>query len=314
MHISRINAKYIDFSDNTYSLVPSCITSTPPVTLVESIRRYGILHPPVVKEKSTSTFTIVSGRKRLLAAIETTAATSFDCHKLTEKTAEIDILALCLEDARLSRPLTPVERAIFYKKALAQIDEKELASRFLPMLGFSRSVYHIQKDLKVLDLEEPLLVALHEGLLDDKVAFELAKLSFSDRLSLFEVINTLHLSVGNQKKLVICCRELAARQNTSISSLLRNQAVDEIINHEEANTPQKATNLMQWLVTERFPRLMQAEKEFQRFVTELALPEEARLEHSPYFEKDELVFTLSCADRESFLAVWEKIRGILPTS
>ncbi|MBU4262790.1 MAG: ParB N-terminal domain-containing protein [Proteobacteria bacterium] len=312
MHISRININHIDFDDDSFSLVPPFIASQTPASLVESIRRCGILHPPVVKEKSASSFTIVAGRKRLLAAIEATGAATYDCHKLTEKTEAIDILAICLEDALLSRPLTPVERAVFCKKALALIDENELASRFLPLMGLTQSVYHIQRDLRLLELEEPLLIAMHEGFLDDKVALELGKFSFSDRVALFEVINTLHLSVGNQKKLAITCRELAARNNTTISALLHSPEVDSIINHGEANSPQKTSNLMKWLTCERFPRLSQAEKEFQHFIAGLALPDQARVEHSPSFEKDELVLTLSCANRKDFLAIWQQIRDHFP--
>lgn len=312
MHISRININHIDFSDDSYSLVPPFMTSQIPVSLTESIRRCGILHPPVVKEKSASSFAIVAGRKRLLAAIEVTAAASCDCHKLTETTDDIDVLAICLEAALLSRPLTPVERAVFCKKALVLIDENELAARFLPMMGLTPSVYHIHRDLKLLELEEPLVIALHEGVLDDRVAYELTKFSFSDRVALFEVINTLQLSVGNQKKLAITCRELSARHNTTISALLHNPEVDAIINHGEANTPQKTANLMKWLTGARFPRLSQAEKEFQHFTAGLGLPDQARLEHSPSFEKDELLFTLSCANQKDFLAIWEKIRDFFP--
>ncbi|MBU0965491.1 MAG: hypothetical protein KKA54_03820 [Proteobacteria bacterium] len=312
MHISRININHIDFSDDSFSLVPSFITSQVPASLAASVRRCGILHPPIVKEKSTASFTIVAGRKRLLAAIGATGASSCDCYKLTEKTDEIDVLAICLEDALLSRPLTPVERAVFFKKALALIDDNELASRFLPLMGLTQSVYHIQRDLRLLELEEPLLIAMHQGILDDKVAYELGKFSFSDRVALFEVINALHLSVGNQKKLAITCRELAARNNTTISALLHSPEVDSIINHGEANSPQKTANLMKWLTCERFPRLSQAEKEFQHFVTGLALPDQARVEHSPSFEKDELLFTLSCANRKEFLTIWQEIRDLFP--
>lgn len=312
MHISRVNISHIDFSDDSFSLVPPFITRQVPAALVASVSRCGILHPPVVREKSASSFTIVAGRQRLLAAIEAFGATSCDCHKLTEKTEAIDVLAICLEEALLSGPLTPVERAVFFNKALALAEEQEVAARFLPLLGLTPSPYHLQRDLKLLDLEEPLVIAIHQGMLDDKVAFELGKLSFSDRLALFEVISTLQLSVGNQKKLAVSCRELAERHQTTISALLHSQAVDDIINHTEANAPQKTAKLMRWLGCERFPRLSQAEKEFQHFIAGLALPDQARLEHSLSFEKDELIFTLSCANRQEFLAIWQKIRDLFP--
>ncbi len=309
MHISRISINNIDFSDSTYSLTPSFIPVSVPPVLTKSIKRCGILHPPVVKEKSSSSFAIVSGRKRLLAALED-KGTTCDCHKLTDKADALDTFAICLEESLLSSPLTPVERAVFFRKVLAHTDEKTVASRFLPLMGHSPSVYHIQRDLRLLELEEPLLVSIHEGILDDKVAFELCKIPFSDRLSLYEIIEALRLSVGNQKKLLITCRELAVRNNVTIANFLRNQSIDEILNHDSANIPQKTTNLMKWLTDERFPRLSQAEKEFKSFIANLSLPEEARIEHSPSFEKDELLFSLKCANRESFLLVWRNIEKL----
>jgi ParB family chromosome partitioning protein len=314
MHLSRINIQHIDFSDDSYSLVPPCCGAAIPAALLESVRRCGILHPPIVKEKSASSFAVVSGRKRLLAATQAMAAASYDCHKVTEKTSAIDTLALALEDALLARPLTPVEQAVFFSKALQFIDENELARRFLPLLGLAASTYLVRRELKLLDLEEPLLIAIHKGALDDKVALELTKFPFSDRMALFEVISALHLSVGNQKKLVITCRELAERTNTTIAALLRAPAVDAVINHAEANAPQKTANLMKWLTCERFPRLSRAEQEFQQFIAELDLPTTARLEHSPSFEKDELIFSLACAGRTDFLIIWEKIRPLLPAT
>ncbi|MBI5557806.1 MAG: ParB N-terminal domain-containing protein [Deltaproteobacteria bacterium] len=314
MHISRININHIDLSDESYSLAPPFCLAEAPAALCQSIERCGILHPPIVKEKSHSSFVIVSGRKRLLAAWRIAPAASYDCHKITDKTDEIATWAICLEDALLSRPLTPVERAVFFKKCRQWLDEEQLATRFLPLMGLASSTYLIGRDLKLLELEEPLIAAVHEGTLDDKVAFELGKFSFSDRMTLFAAISSLHLSVGNQKKLAISCRELAARGNTSISALLADPEVDDIIHHPEANIPQKTANLMRWLTRARFPRLSLAEKEFQHFTTGLHLPGDARLEPSPSFEKDELVFTLSCHNRDHFLTIWERIKDLFPAA
>lgn len=115
MHISRVDINKIDFSDDSYSLTPSFIPASVPSTLTKSIKRCGILHPPIVKEKLSSSFVIVSGRKRLLAALED-KKTTCDCHKLTDKAGALDTFAICLEEALLSAPLTPVERAFFFVK------------------------------------------------------------------------------------------------------------------------------------------------------------------------------------------------------
>ncbi len=310
MHISRIKLSHIDFSDDTYDLIPSCCPSAIPNSLIKSISRVGILHLPIVKELTPTSFAIVAGKKRLFARQQAGDATSCDCFKLTDKTGPIETLAIVLEEALLCRSLTPIEEATFFRKALQWIDEKELAERFLPMMGLTPSPYHIQKGLKLLELEEPLVIAVHESSLDEKVAFELGKLPFSDRLSLFSVIETLKLSVGNQKKLTIICRELAERRNMTIFQFLSDEEIDAIVNHPEANVPQKTAKLMTWLNEKRFPRLNETEQNFREFVSSMQMPDHARLDHSPSFEKDTLLLTLSCADRKHFQAVWEQIKGL----
>ncbi|OKY74156.1 MAG: hypothetical protein BM485_15225 [Desulfobulbaceae bacterium DB1] len=312
MHISRITLRHIDFADDTYALLPPYCTEEIPSSLVDSIKRYGILHPPIVKEKSAASFVIVAGRKRLRIAMEQCAGVTCDCIKLTEKTSEAETLGLCLEERLLGKPLSPVERATFFLKALQWLDEKQLAENHLPLMQLSPSVYLIQRDLKLLELEEPLVIAVHEQHLEEKVAFELSKLSFSDRMALFEMINNLRLSVGNQKKLVVTSRELSARKSITICELLSGTEVAAIINHPEANVPQKTANLMKWLSSQRFPRFSEAEKNFHQFTAGLALPTEARLEHSLSFEKNELLLTLSCADRPHFTQIWERIKDLFP--
>ncbi len=310
MSLSRIQLKHIDFSDDTFSLLPSYFQAEIPASLTESIRRAGILHPPIIVEKTASSFIIIAGRQRLLAAQNITV--SCDCIKLPEKTKKIDLLGIALEEALLCRPLTAIEQATFFEKALQWIDEKEIANRFLPVMGLTKSPYHIQKGLKLLELEEPLTLAVHHGQLDEKVAFELGKMAFGDRLALFDLISTLKLSVGNQKKLAVICREVATRHNSTIIEWLRTPEITKIVSSGDANIPQKTARLMKWLGHQRFPRLSQAEEEFTHFVNDLKLPQQVRLEHSSSFEKDEVQLNLTCSNKEHFLTTWEKIKDLFP--
>lgn len=313
MQITRIKLGQIDFSDNTYNLLPPhCLPDEISAELLKSIEQFGVLHPPLIKEKTTSSFAIVSGRKRLTALAQLASTSSCACIKITEKTSPIDTLALGLEESLLSRSLSAIEQAVFFAKALQLITIDKLAATFLPRMGLTASNYLVHKGLKLLDLEEPISIAVHKGQLDDKVAFELTRLPFSDRLALFEVIETLKLSVGNQKKLVLTSRELAARSNSTIFDQLNVPELVDIMNHPETNIPQKTTHLMKWLNKRKFPRMTEAEKEFQEFSKSLHLPDGIQLNHSPSFEKDDLTVTLSCTNKSHFLSIWEKIKDLFP--
>jgi ParB-like chromosome segregation protein Spo0J len=284
---SLVNLQQINFQDFTNSLTPE-ETREPGAELLESVARTGILHPPILRDQGLTTLQIVSGRKRLLAARQILHSTSTICLVLPAETAPMEALAINLEDTLLRGDISLVEQAIFFQKILAHLDEKEAARRFLPILGLEPHSHHLHSLVKLLGLEEHLLSALHAGRLHEGVARDLLALNFTDRLSLFEVMEILNLSVSNQKKITATCRELAARHRTSIMALLCRPEIREILDPRETNIPQKTARLMQWLTELRCPRLVEAEREFRVFAGTLKLPNGATLSHSPSFEQDQV--------------------------
>ncbi len=309
MQTRRIRFNQIDFDDDSFSLAPPGVEIIT-AKLKESIKRTGILHPPIVREKREKCFQIISGRKRLRVAKESGRACC-DCQVMTSSATILDGLAIALEEMLLNGKINPIEQAIFFQKILQETDANEAAERFLPPLGFPPRPNLIKRFISLLDIEGPLIVAVHKGQLDKKVAMELGKLDFGDRMAIFEVITLLHLSVGNQKKLTISSRELAVRTNSSIRRFLSDPEAETILNHPEANLPQKAANLMAWINKKRFPRLSEAKQKFRRFTGKLQLPKGVSLSHPPSFEKDELTLTITVQDQEKLQELWPKIKQIL---
>lgn len=309
MQTCRINFRQIDFSDDTFRLDPRK-EDVIPDDLLLSIERIGVLHPPIVKEKRDDCYRIISGRKRFLALAEI-GLKSTECLVMGDSVNGLACLGAALEDALAGNTLSPVGRAIFFSKALKETDKKEAAKRFLPILGFPPRPGLIDKFVRLLQLEEPLLSALHKGELDEKSAMEMTGFSFDERLVLYEIISLLNLSVSNQRKLIMSCREMARRNNISIRQFLSNGEVEVILNHAGANQPQKATKLMSWINRQRFPRLTAAEQEFRQFCGKLRLPANVSLAHSPSFEKDELTMSIIFADKEELKDKWSALARAL---
>ncbi len=310
MRVARVSFQQIDFNDNTFCLVP-WEDATVSDSLAASIKRVGLIHPPILKEKSANSFLVVAGRKRFQAVKQALDLRACDCLVIPMETPDLDVMAIAIEDNACNRVLTPVERAVFFRKILKWMDENQAAEIFLKVLGFSSHPYHIRGFLALLDLEEPLLKAIHKGRLDETVSIELGKMSFSDRLALFDVINHLRMSVGNQKKFIATCRDLAARDNIPIMAVLSDPETKQIIDHPQANPPQKCANLMTLLERKRFPRLSEAEKEFQRFAKSLGLSKGTTISHTPSFEKDLVTLSITFKNREKLLKVWSKIKPAL---
>lgn len=309
---SLVNLQHLNFQDFSNSLTPE-EAREPSAELLASVARTGILHPPILRELGGSKLEIVTGRRRLLAAQQTQHSISAICLVLPAETLPAEALAINLEDTLLRGDITVVEQAIFFQKILVHLDENEAARQFLPALGLEPHRHHLHNLLQLLGLEEHLLGALHEGRLHEGVAKELLALNFTDRLSLYEVMEILSLSVGNQKKITATCRELAARHSTSVMALLCQPEVREILDPQETNIPQKTARLMQWLTDQRFPSLAAAEQEFRTFAATLKLPNGVALSHSPSFEQDQMHLSIPFANREELHRVWPIIGEALKT-
>ena len=307
---SLVNLHHINFQDFSNSLTPEEAREPSPA-LLDSVARTGILHPPILREQGRTGMEIVTGRRRLLAAQQTLHSISTICLVLPADALPAETLALNLEDTVLRGDISVVEQAIFFQKILAHLDENEAAQRFLPSLGLEPHRHHLHSLLPLLRLEEHLLGALHAGRLHESVARELLALNFTDRLSLYEVMEILSLSVSNQKKITIACRELAARHNTSVMALLSLPGIREILDPQETNIPQKTARLMQWLTEQRFPNLTEAEQEFRAFAAALKLPNGVALNHSPSFEQDQVHLTIPFTGRDALRTTWPLIADAL---
>ncbi len=308
LRATRLPLAQIDLNDDTFALtIPGAPAADP--GLEASIAEIGILHPPIVQEKANSLYRVVAGVKRLRAIGPT--RTACDCLLLAANTSPAETLAAAFAETCASRPPTALEKAIFMQKGLRWLDEDQVARRFLPMLGMQGDREQLGRHLKLLQLEEPLLLALQNGTLDETVARELAEMSFIDRMALFDLISLLSLSVGNQRQLVTGCREVAKRNATSITAVLDDQALNAILGHEASNPPQKAGQLMTWLADQRSPRLRAAEKEFETFREQLALPKGVSLHHVQAFEKDTVTLAVTFGNREQLARLWPSLRDIL---
>lgn len=307
LKISRISFNRIAINDTFFHLSPEPLSQNND-TLTGSISRLGLLHPPILKKQNNDTFQIVCGHQRLMAAREVFFNKACDCLLLPKDASTIRALAIVAEEAMMKRPLSLMAQAILFKKVLCHINEQQAAEQFLPLLKITPNPYYIKQLIPLTRLEEPIAIALHRGLLHETVAKELATMTFIDRLSLFETINFLSLSVSNQKKLLTSCQELAKRTQTTVFAIIAWPQVQKILKQRATNTPQKSAALMTLLGKKRFPRLSAAEKDFQNFANSLRLPENINLTHPPFFEKDTITISITFKNKEELQKNWPAIK------
>jgi hypothetical protein len=304
--IRNITLSQVDLNDFSYSISPIHEIEIDD-TLKKSITRYGVLHPPIVRENNSGLYSIVAGRKRLYALRSLQKKGTCCCLTLSHQTPEIEVFRILLAEVQLDRQLTIVEKAIFLQKITPIADERQIAKEFMPRLSLASDTFAMQQTRKLLELEDHIILGMHQGYVNQTIAHDFISLSVRDRSTLFEIIASLKPSFSNQKKLIDICRELAGRENTSIAALLDNHEVYAILHHQDANPPQKTKNLMTWLSRKHKPRTLQAEEEFSRFISAIRLPKNVSVAHTPFFEDDAVTLSITFRNRESLQKTWEKI-------
>lgn len=309
LQTAEIPIKDIDRISETFLLSPVRREQANP-KLVDSIGRVGILSPPILMPRGAQSYQIVTGWGRLAAWLARYGDKPLLCLVLDAGTREEDCLTIALEDILRQRPATAVEIALFLKKIGRHLDHARLAERFLTILGLPENTAVIDQYLSLLKLEDPIIMAVHNGRLNARLAFELARQSIRDRLAVFDVVDRLHLSVSNQKKFYAGAVELASRRKTSLLNILADNRTLEILSHPSANVPQQTAMLMNWLDQQRFPRLHQAEAAFRQFRKDLQLTPEMTLEHAPSFERDSLTLSISFTDADRLRHCLPHIRKI----
>lgn len=310
LQATEISSKNIDRTSETFLLSPDKETQ-PDQNLADSIGRVGILSPPILMPRGSATFQIVTGWRRLIAWQARYGDKPVLCLVLEATTREEDCLAIALEDILRKRPATAVEIAFFFRKTGRHLENSRIAARYLPLLGLPANTATIECYLSLLELEDPIITAIHKGRLNEKLAFELPRLSLRDRLAVFEVVDQLNLSVSNQKKFFSGVAELAGRRKTSLMNILSDKETLAILGHPKANVPQQTAMLMNWLDQQRFPSLHKAEKAFRQFRKDLHLPKEMALEHALSFEKDTLTLSICFDDGDRLRHCLPRIREIL---
>lgn len=307
--VRRIPLENIDFHDRACRLLPAGVADPPPKALAASIQRCGLLTPPLLLPRGEDRYAVVSGWRRLEALRASGQEPEPWCRILPPATTVHDAMLLAYEENRFQRGDSILRCAVLVTALADVMDEDELAQRLLPRLGLPARRQTIAGLRDLLRLEPPLLQAIHDQLLDNKAALELSRLPLRDRLVLHDYIVGLRLSVGNQRKFVAGCCELARRRATSVMALLAGEEPQAILNHPTATAGQKTAKLMRWLERQRFPRLSAAEEAFARWRQTLDLPSTVQVRHAPAFERDSVTVEVTLPDMaaaERFLTSYFK--------
>jgi hypothetical protein len=265
-----------------------------PPELQENLTLNGVIHPPLVIADSAETFAIVCGAKRIEFVRKCSGSSHVDCLVVAKETPLNSILHLILADQSCVSPLSLAEKARFIQIASQFLKMEDIATLFKSKLQVKNGRSALQDLLKILQQDEQIINEIHAGRLQERMVAEILSLpEESDRLTLVQLFKNMGMGDGKQKKFFSLIRDIAFRKGSSITAFLQKKDIRAILDHAEMNIPQQIHHLGSLLQQEINPSSSLAEEVFAQQVKTLRLPEKYQVSHSPSFEKDEIIVSIT---------------------
>ncbi len=300
----------IDFDDE-WNLHPWELNDIPS-SLKESLRNNKIIHPPMVLRISPNRYSVVHGFKRLLFYKKYIPDQDPVCLILAESTEPAAILKLLLIDQLSYSPLSLAEKGQFLKIAKRFVDIDYILKEFFPHLELPQKRSTFDEVINIHEQHREIVTAIHNGQLNEKTAPEIIRLPDPrDRLTMVRFFRQLMMGTGKQRKFFILLRDLASRENTTITEYLTDQLIQNILRQKKMNNPQKVRHLGKLLQNRLTPSLNCAEEDFQKFTQTLGLPGNCSLNHSKSFEKNGVTLSIFFDNTTDCENSWYKIRKFL---
>lgn len=299
--IQNIQLSAVALEDITYRIT----TNTGIDDLVPSIRQIGLIHPPIVKQ-TTSGYLIVSGFRRI-AACRSLGWQEIPSRILDADFDDAQCVNLAIAENALQRPLNLIEISRSIGLLSAMIKDDDILTATASNLGLPGDPRLIDKIRKIGDLPTSIQDGILANTISLAMAAELAELAPDVGVALARVFDRLKIGLNRQRELMMLLDEIAHRENSTIVSLLNEQAIQQVLDDHNLDRVQKRQRIRDYLKQRRFPTISRARDEFDRQIKKLQLGKQISLTPPKDFEGSNYTLKLIF----SRLSELEKLQGKL---
>ncbi len=308
MDLMQVSLKNIDLSSEDHDrYLFNCRQDSN--ALISSIKDVGLINPVILKKNQDAdgVYIIVCGYQRIKA-----------CQKLGQVSIEAkvinglndeEIMLLALHDNLSSRGFNEIEKAIVLKKFLEiGYSYDRLMSEITPLLGVPPNKNIIDKYIDILTLDTEIKKSVTDDELEPEKAFLLITLDGVERDIVWRVLfRESSTNVNEAKETIRNLLDLKQIKNKEIVELLSSKEISLIISDKKSNKRQRGERICRLIKTMRYPVISKKEDEFDRSCRELGLDNDVRINHSRYFEGDEIRITIKASNEEKLRMSIEKL-------
>jgi hypothetical protein len=260
----------------------------------------GLINPVILMKSldAEETYSVICGYQRIVA-----------CRKLGQVSIESkvidglndeEILLLVLHDNLSSRGFNEIEKGIVLKKFLdIGFSYDRLIAEITPLLEIHPNKNIIDKYLSMLRLDSEIKQSVARGELELERAFLLITLDDTERDVVYRFLFRESITNTNEAKETIRnLLDLKLIKQLEIAELLSSSEIGRIISDSKSNKRQKGEKICRLIKSMRYPSISMKEDEFNKTCKAMRLDNDVRINHSRYFEGDEIRITLKASNEE----------------
>jgi ParB/RepB/Spo0J family partition protein len=266
----------------------------------ESIIKVGLINSVILKKRldADGAYTVVSGYQRIRA-----------CQKLGWERIEAkvidglndeEILLLVLHDNLSSRGFNEIEKAIVLKKFLdIGYAYDRLMAEIAPLLEIPPNKNIIDKYISILRLDNEIKQSVASSELELEKAFLLVTLDDVERDVVYRFLFKESITnINEAKETIRNLLDLKLIKRLEIAELLSSSEISHILSDSKSNKRQKGEKICRLIKSMRNPSISTKEDEFDKSCRAMRLDNDVRINHSRFFEGDEIRITLKASNEE----------------
>jgi ParB/RepB/Spo0J family partition protein len=277
--------------------------------LTGSLKQVGLINPVILKKNQDAdgVYTIVCGYQRI-KAYQKLGQVSIEA-KVIDGLNDEEIMLLALHDNLSSRGFNEIEKAIVLKKFLEiGYSYDRLMSEIAPLLSVPPNKNIIDKYIDILSLDTEIQKSVADGDLEPEKAFLLITLDGDERDVVWRVLfREASTNVNEAKETIRSLLDLKQIKQTGIVELLSSEEINHIISDNKSNKRQRGERVCRLIKIVRYPVINKKEDEFDKLCKELCLDSDVRINHSRYFEGDDIRITIKASNDEKLRISIEKL-------
>jgi ParB family chromosome partitioning protein len=244
--------------------------------LAVSIQHDGLIIPPTLIQKPASSYAVVSGFRRVHAC------QNIGFHGILARILDSDAdplacLRVAIAENAFQRQLNLIETSRAIQKLSSFFDSAVRMAEAAATLGLPDNLSILNKIRDLCLLPWPVQQSILNDAISLSMARELGKLDPDSAVAFARLFDQLKFSLNKQKEILTMMDEIARRENSSVRQVIKDPRLQSIIDSEDFDRAQKGRRIRTLLRQRRFPRIFEAEKNYQIHHKQLKLGNDIKL-------------------------------------